>query len=241
MRNYLITFLLLALFVSCGSSGKKQNDYNNVQRKYVTIVDNVNGYSVAYTEDGHTIIYKNDSVGDIIAYYLKFDDNAEKYGQDRNSDQIVRVEMDSSLNVIKSIISVYGGAFCEKNNMGYNAYYFDENIKDNSIECVDVPLCYEQLDNIGKYREIKKITLLLNDACAIARSINDKKASGWYNIVSALEPSQNILSYDVIEQDTICDPIICKHISKIEKVSERYTFYYFMLQEKMISKKVNNK
>ena len=242
MRYFFIILLLLAFFVSCGSSGKKTDGYSNVPRKYITVVNDIDGCCAAYTDDGHTLLYSNDSVGNYIVYYLKYDDNTEKYGQDWNKDHIVRVEMDSSLNMTKSIISVYGGAFCEKNSdTGYNAYYFDENIKENSIDCIDVPSCYEQLDVTGEYRIIKRIFELLNDACIIAHSIDNKSASGWYNIVSALEPTQIILNYDVIVQDTICDPVIYEHISKIEKVTERFTCYYFMLQEKMISQKVNNK
>ena len=130
MKNIITLLLVIVMFAACGSKGKKQETKTYSVHKYISVVESVEGYDVAYTEDGHTLIYCNDSVGDFIVYYAKFDDNAGKHGYDRIKEKAVRAEMDSSLKTLKSISSIYGGAFCNRNdNTGYATFYFDEQMK----------------------------------------------------------------------------------------------------------------
>lgn len=240
MKNAIPLLLVLFMFTACGSKGKKQETKNNSVHKYISLIENVVGYNVAYTEDGHTLVYSNDSVGDFIVYYAKFDDNAGKHGYDRVKEKVVRVEIDSSLKTLKSILSIYGGAFCNRNdNMGYAAFYYDEQMKGNSINQIAIPFDDEQSEEPSKEQEAKHILSLLNVAYILAHSINDKNVSGWNNMTLALEPVQDILTYDVIKNDTVYDPIIKAHISKLTNSTEGLTRFYNLLWENYNSQNTN--
>ena len=242
MKNIIVILLVIVMFSACGSKGKKQETNNISVHKYLSVVESVEGYDVAYTEDGHTLIYSNDSVGDYIVYYAKFDDNAGKHGYDRVKEKAVRAEMDSSLKTLKSISSIYGGAFCKRNdNTEYAAFYFDEQMKCNSIDHVAVPLDDTQYEETSKEQEIKYILSLLNVAYILAHSINDKSASGWNNMALALESVQGIITYDVIKNDTVCDTIIKAHISKLAHSTEGLTQFYNVLWENYNSQNSNTK
>ena len=101
MKMIYILFLSLLFVASCSSKHKKEVQSSIVSPNYISVVENTNGFSSAYTEDGHTLIYKTDSNGNFIVYYAKFDDSAGKKGYDRVRDKAIRVEIDSSLNVKK--------------------------------------------------------------------------------------------------------------------------------------------
>lgn len=240
MKYCLVTLLLLAFFVSCGSSGKnKTNGYCNAPRKNMIIVENVDSYNAAYTEDGHTIIYKNDSLGDVVVYYTKFENNASKYGLREIDEKIIRAEMDSSLESLKSFISFSGGAFCEKNEMGYNIYYFDEQMKGAIKEGMEVHDDSEISEDTSEEYKIKKIIILLNVACDIAHGISNTNVRGWNNIYMALEPIHNVSNHDIIISNTIYELRTEKHISRIRRITEELDQYYYTFQEKIISKKIN--
>ena len=55
--------------------------------------------------------------------------------------------------------------------------------------------------------------------------------SGWNNIVSALEPSLNLVDYDVLKSDTVYAPIIKEHITRVVNSTEGLTQYHNLLQE----------
>lgn len=242
MKNIIAQLLVIVMFAACGSNGKKQETKNYSPHKYIYVVESVEGYDVAYTEDGHTLIYSNDSVGDYIVYYAKFDDNAGKHGYDRVKEKAVRAEMDSSLKTLKSISSIYGGAFCKRNdNTGYAAFYFDEQMKGNSIDQIAVPLGDTQSEETSKEQEIKHILSLLNIAYILAQSINNNNASGWNNMALALESVQGIITYDVIKNDTVYDTIIKAHISKLAHSTEGLTQFYNVLWENYNSQNSNTK
>lgn len=235
MKNTITLLLAIVFFAACGSKGKKLETKNNSVHKYIYTIENVEGYDVAYTEDGHTLVYSNDSVGDFIVYYAKFDDNAGKHGYDRVKEKVVRAEIDSSLKTLKSISSIYGCAFCNRNdNTGYAAFYYDEQMKGNSIDQIAIPLDDAQFEETSKEQEAKHILSLLNVAYILAHSINDKNVSGWNNLALALEPVQNILTYDIMKNDMVYDPAIKAHISKLVSSTKGLTQYYNLLREKYI-------
>ena len=237
MKKILLLSITYALFVSCGLSTTKKNIQNTVSRKYITVVDKMDGFSSAYTEDGHTLIYGKDSIDNYIVYFAKFDNNAGKYENRMIKDKIVRVELDSSLSILKSFITISGGAFCDTNEViGYEAYYFDEKLNGNCLEQIEVP---EQSSDIDDEHKIKRILELLNAGYNIALSINNTNAGGWYNIVSALEPVQELVNYNVIKNDTVYDPIVNKHISKINITTDGLTQFYNLLREKYNSSNKN--
>lgn len=239
MRFCFVLLVAFALFASCGSSSRKKDSSSLITMKQIIVVDNINGDNIAYTEDGHTIVYEKDSLGNFIVYYVKFDIDAEKHGSDRYREKLVRVEVDSTLSILKSLITVYGGAFFVKESlMGYSAYYYDDQMYADSIELIDIPENSGQsrvLEKRGNEIEkgeivIKRILMLLNDAYQLALRINDRNASGWRNIVSVLEPSHEITSFQAVLNDTIYDQIVIGHISKICSAKERFMQYDSILQ-----------
>ena len=240
MRYSLVIFLFLPFFVSCGSSVKKTDRNSDVLSEFITIVENVDNYSIAYTEDGHTMIYKNDSAGNVIVYYAKFENNAGKYGIRGIDEKIIRVEMDCSLNIVKSILSFTGGAFCEKEEMGYNVYYFDEHMKGALKKDIEVHLDSEEFETTREECKMKRIIEQLNIACEIAHSIYNSNVSGWNNVYFALEPIQNILNHNIMISNTIYDLRTKKHILRISRVSEELNYNYCMLYEKMICNNKND-
>lgn len=241
MKNTITLLLAIIVFAACGFKEKKQEIKKNSVHKYIYVVENVEGYDVAYTEEGHTLVYSNDSVGDFIVYYAKFDDNAGKHGYDRVKEKVVRAEIDSSLKTLKSISSIYGGAFCHRNeNTGYAAFYYDEQMKGNCIDQIAIPLNDAQSEETSKEIETKHILSLLNVAFILAHSINDKNVSGWNNMSLALESVQDIFTYDVIKNDTVYAPIIKAHISKLTNSTEGLTRFYNLLWENYNSQNTNS-
>ena len=232
MRSTSALFLVIVVFVACGSISKRQETKNYSVHKYISVIESVEDYEVVYTEDGHTLIYYNDSLGDFIVYYAKFDNNAGKYGYDRVKEKVVRAEMDSSLKTLKSISSVYGGAFCNKNdNTEYSIFYFDQQMKGHSID-LSMTLGEEYSKGTSKEQEVKHILSLLNVAYILSYSINEKNVSGWNNMTIALEPVQSLLTYDILKNDTIYDSKVKNHISKLKKTTDGLTRFNNLLREK---------
>ena len=235
MRSNLVILFFLPLLYSCGSYGKKQNVIGNAQRKYITIVESINSYNAAYTDDGHILLYTKDSKDSYVIYYAKLDDFAGKHGYDIIKDKVVRVEMNPSLNTLISLISVYGGAFFKvENETGFKTYYFDENM---NVKTIEQTICDSILtEKTGKHNEFKRIVALLNVAYKMALSIRDNHARDWDYIVSALEPTQKLLVYDVITSDTIYDTKIKNQILKIKNTEEGLTHFYYILLKRMNNK-----
>lgn len=229
----IVFVLLVTLFVSCCSRNKKKIINSNAIPKYITMINNSrSGYNTAFTEDGHTVIYKSDSIGNYIVYYTKYDGNAGKYGYDRIKEKIVRVEMDFSLRGVNSFVAISGGVFCkkEKSNI-YSAYYFDEKMNGYSLKQIETPSESTQIKKEEQENDLKRILPLLAVAHKIAIAINNSNVSGWNNIVSALEPSLSLAEYDVLKSDTVYDPIIKEHITRIVNSTEGLTQYHNLLQE----------
>ena len=230
MKNSLLFFISFVVIVSCNSFTTKKDVHNIASRKYISVVDKTHGYSFAYTEEGHIMIYGKDSTNDYIVYFAKFDKNAGKYENSMIKDKIVRAELDSTLGLLKNFVTISGGAFCDRSEYnGYNVYYFDDKLNGNNIERIEVP---ELLCDINREHLIKRILELLNIGYNIAFFIKNTNAVGWHNIVSAMEPIQELRSYDVMENDTIYNPVVNKHISKISITEKGFTQFYNMLQEK---------
>ena len=233
MKKIHILFLSLLFVASCGSKHKKEVQSSIVSPDYISVVENTNGFSSAYTEDGHTLIYKTDSNGNFIVYYAKFDDSAGKKGFDRVKDKAVRVEIDSSLNVIKSLVSVYGGALCKINSNGvYTLHYFDEKMNDNNIELPEIYLHKQTVDKGNVEPKVKRIIEILTTAYNIAYNISDSNIGGWNYIVSALEPTQGITSYDIMTQETVYSPNVKEHIWKLNSTTKGLTQLYMLFLEK---------
>lgn len=233
MKKILVIFFSLIFIASCGSRHKKAIHGSISSPKYISVVENTDGFSSAYTEDGHTLIYKTDSDSNVVVYYAKFDDNAGKKGYDRVRDKAIRVEIDSSLNVIKSFVSVYGGALCKINSNGvYILHNFDEQMNDNNIELPELYLEKQTVDKGDVGSKVKRIIEILTTAYNIAYNISDSNKSGWNYIVSALEPSQSITSYDIMTQETVYSPNVKEHISKLNRTTEGLTQLYMLFQEK---------
>lgn len=233
MKKILVIFFSLIFIASCGSRHKKAIHGSIFSPKYISVVENTDGFSSAYTEDGHTLIYKTDSNSNVVVYYAKFDDNAGKKGYDRVRDKAIRVEIDSSLNVIKSFVSVYGGALCKINcNDVYTLHYFDEQMNDKNIELPEYLLEKQAIDKRNIESKVKRLIEILTAAYNIAYNINDSNIGGWNYIVSALEPTQSIISYDIMTQETVYSPNVKEHISKLNSTTEGLTQLYMLFQEK---------
>ena len=189
---------------------------------------------MAYTEEGHTIIYLNDSVENYVVYFVKFDNGAGKYGFKEIEEKIIRIEIDSSLTFLNSFISVTGGAFCKTDdNNKYEIFCFDEQLKRNSIEGIDVSVDYEQLDDKNDVEKVKRIIDLLIVAYKIALPIYDNKVSGWNKIVYALESTQSMQSYDIVISNTIYNERVKKRVPRVWAMNEELTSLNHYLREKM--------
>lgn len=233
MKKILVIFFLLIFIASCGSRQKKAVHGSISSPKYIGVVENTDGFSSAYTEDGHTLIYKTDSNSNVVVYYAKFDDNAGKKGYDRVRDKAIRVEIDSSLNVIKSFVSVYGGALCKINcNDVYTLHYFDEQMNDKNIELPEYLLEKQTIDKRNIVSKIKRLIEILTVAYNIAYNIHDSNIGGWNYIVSALEPTQSIISYDIMTQETVYSPNVKEHIWKLNSTTKGLTQLYLLFLEK---------
>ena len=236
MKKTLTILLAIVFFAACGSKGKKLDNKSSVH-KYIAVVENVGGYNVAYTKDGHTIIYYNDSIGNFVAYYAKFDDSAGKHGYDRIRDKAIRVEIDSSLNNLISFVSIYGGASCKINSNGvYTLHCFDKQLNENYIEQLEFPLDTQTTDNGNIESKVKRIIYILTITYNVANSINKYNISGWNYIVSALEPTLSITNYNILVQETIYAQKVKEHVSKLSSTTEglRQLFLLFLEKEKEV-------
>lgn len=233
MKKIHILFLPLLLVASCGSKHKKEVQSSIVSPNYISVVENTEGFSSAYTEEGHTLIYKTDSNSNIIVYYAKFDDSAGKKGYDRVKDKAIRVEIDSSLNVIKGFVSFYGGALCKINSNGvYTLHYYDEKMNGNNIELPEFSFDKQPINKEDIEAKVKRIIYSLTVAYNVANNIYRYNIEGWNYIVSALEPTQSIANYDILTQETIYAHNVKEHVSKLSSTTEGLSQLHLLFQEK---------
>lgn len=227
--NKIIGLAIMALCVSCGSTVKKKNQQNTTSQNLIIFIRDSDGRSVAYTDDGHTMMITKDSIDNYIVYYSKFDITTEKNGADRFKEKLVRIETDSCLNTLKSIITVHGAAFFKKKATNYDVQYFDDQMNADSIKQIEIPSVAMQLKEKDNEDEITQIMILLHVAYQMACVINSNNVSGWNNIVYALEPSQNILGYNVVMGNKISDEKVKTRVSNINSATSRFTEYFRIL------------
>lgn len=221
------------LFVSCGSLGTKKNTQNKIAQQQITVVEYKDNFRAAYTVDGHTMIYKKDSLGNYAVYYAKFEDMASEYGQYKIKEKLVRVEVDSTMTILNSILNISGGVFCNKiENKLYKIYYFDENLNSVVLEQIEVPLVLEKSVNSDDEKRVKRIIQLLYNAYELSKSINNSIHT-LDNTLSALEPVSLILTYDVVNNDKILSPKAQEHISKIYNAIGSLLKFHFYIEEKV--------
>lgn len=233
MKKIHLLFFLLLFVASCGSKRKKEVQSSIVCPNYISVVENTDGFSSAYTEDGHTLIFKTDPKGTFIVYYAKFDDSAGKHGYDRIRDKAIRVEIDSSLNNLISFVSIYGGASCKINsNDVYTLHCFDKQLNENYIEQLEFPLDTQTTDNGNIESKVKRIIYILTITYNVANSINKYNISGWNYIVSALEPTLSITNYNILVQKTIYAQKVKEHVSKLSCTTEGLTQLFLLFLEK---------
>lgn len=234
MKNLLICFIgTFVLCCACNSTGKQSKD--TPTKKYINVVENVDGYNVAYTEDGHTMLYANDSTGGYAVYYVKFENGAGRYGLKGIEAKTIMFQMDYSLTSLKSFVSFLCGSFCEVDSLtGYKAYFFDEQLKGDSLVNIDVPAYYTQIKGMDVEQEVRRISELLNLAYYIALSISKNNQRGWNDVVYALEPAHELHSFDVMVTSSVYDQRIQKRLPRIKNIKKELSEFYITLQENAI-------
>lgn len=239
MKKSLISILgLLVLCCACNNTGKSST--SRVVKKHINVVTNVNGYNVAYTEDGHTMLYVNDSTGNYSVFYVKFENGAGKYGLKGIEEKIVRAEMDATMTTLNSFVTVQGGAFCKVDSiMKYSVCYFDEHLNCDSLAEIMESVELNQMEGMRVEQEVRRISELLNIAHNIALSINKNVPRGWNNIVYALESTQELINFDVIVISDVYDQRVQKRLPRIHNIAIELTEFYKTLREKMITQNRN--
>ena len=239
MKNLLICYIgVVVLCSACNSTGKQSK--NTPTKKYISVVKNVDGYNVAYTEDGHILLYNNDSIGNYTVYYVKFENGAGKYGLKGIESKTIMFQMDSPLSSLKSFVSFLCGSFCEVDSLtGYKAYFFDEQLKGDSIVNIDVSIDYVQIEGMEVELEVKRISELLNVAYRIALSISKNNHRGWDDVAYALEPIHELQSFDVMVISDVYDQRVQKRLPRMLKIAKELTEFYITLQEKNINHNKN--
>ena len=239
MKKSLFSIIgILVLCCACNYTGKSST--NRTAKKYIYVVKNVNGYNVAYTEDGHTMLYANDSTGNYSVFYVKFENGAGKYGLKGIEEKIVRAEMDATLTTLNCFVTIQGGAFCKVDSiMEYSVCFFDEHLNCDSLAEIRESVECTQIKEMEIKQEVKRISELLNIAHNISLSINKNDLSGWSNIVYALEPTQELINFDVMLISDVYDQRVQKRLPRIHNIAIELTEFYKTLREKMITQNRN--
>lgn len=232
MKKFLVLFFSLIFIASCGAKHKKEVHSSIVISDYISVVENTEGSTSAYTKDGHTLICETDSNGTFVVYYAKFDDNAGKKGYDRVRDKAIRVEIDSSLNYVKGLASVYGGVVCKIDSNGiYQLHYFDEHQKDNNMEFPEIIINKQAVDKESTVSIVERILSILPAVYDIAYKVYESNIGGWSYIASALEPTQNISNFNVLIQETVHTQKAKEHISRLSSTKKVLTQLYLLYQK----------
>ena len=227
-----IFFILstFCLFGSCTSNVNKGKSNNKQTKEYITVIENVGYYNVAYTDEGHLMMYQKDSIGGYTAYFAKFLENSGKYGLKDIEERIIRIDADSSLSHINCIISLYSSAICKVTNEGtYHIDIFDNNDCRIDSREINMYLTQDSINNYTEDKEIKKVISLLNDAYYIVNDINESNIRGWDIIFLSLESVPQLLSCDVIKHDRIYLTKISKRVERLGNITEEMNY----LKEKL--------
>lgn len=230
-RNYLVYAFLIIVFCSCNRSNSKSNNartsIHTYAYKYLNVVRNSNKDStIIYSDEGHTIMYTTDSIGNYIIYYAKYEVNeSSKYDMIR--DKIVRVELDSCLQHINNIISIHGSAFCLTKSKEPLICCFDEQMKPFRINNIVI----ESNEDRKKDKDavIHQVVEQLNNALYIATSMNNNNINGWAYIQTALESVKQIQGIDIVEQNEILNPKAKQYNVKFTRAANKLNSLYLIL------------
>ena len=221
MKHIVLMLLIIGLFTACSSGANNSKTNNSQTKNYINVIENVGDYNVAYTDDGHLMMYQNDSIGGYIVYFTKFLENSGKYGLKDIEERIIRIDMDSSLSHINCIISLHSSAICIATDSGtYCVPIFDNKFRLIDTKEIRMEFAQNYKNNYDEFDEDKRIILLLNDAYYIANEINGSNLSGWYNILHSLESVTKLLSYEVMKQDRIYLSKISKRVERLENITK---------------------
>lgn len=237
-----VTFAL-ALLASCGGT-KKDNRSNFISKSnYINVIPNSSNDSISmYTDDNHIFLYTTDSIGDYVVFYAKFDGNTPgRY--DMIKDKIVRVQLDSSLQMVKSITSIHGGVFCSKDDNLYKMDCFDEQLqiykyKDLNIQNNTRPESVPKESE--EFHEAYYILTQLMSAYNISCVINDNGVNGWYYIKAALEPIRKLEQYDFVTSKKIYNNKSQRYLIKMKLATEGLDMFCSQLQNVLCQECTNN-
>ncbi len=235
-RNYLVYAFLFFVLCSCNRSNSNSNNtktpIHTYDCKYLEVVKNANKDStIIYSNEGHTIMYTTDSIGDYVIYYAKYEVNGSSRF-DMIRDKIVRIELDPDLQHINSIISIHGSAFCLTKSKDQLIYCFDEQMNPFRIKNIVI-----ESNEDKKNRDRKKDTVVqliveqLNNALYIATSMNNNNINGWAYIQTALESVKQIRGSDFIEQKEILNPKTKLYKIKFTQAGHKLNSLYFVLHK----------
>lgn len=226
-KNYLVYAFLFIVFCSCNRSNSKSNNARMPIHNYkcLEVVRNANKDStIIYSNEGHTIMYTTDSIGNYVVYYAKHEINGNsKYDMIR--DKIVRVELDSNLQYINSIVSIHGSAFCITKRKEPLIYCFDEQM--NPFRITNIVI--EPNEDRKKDAIVQQVVEQLNNALYIATSMNNNNINGWAYIQTALESVKQIQGSDFVEQNEILDPKTMQYNVKFIQAGNKLNSLYFIL------------
>lgn len=225
MKGLFVALICSLIICSCNTNKSKENkntDYPKTAYKYLTsVLSNTNDSVVMYTDDGHLLSYSTDSLGNYIVNYAKFDYNAGGY--ETMKDKLVRVELDSSMKFIRSIVSVYGVSLCFEDNGMYDVTFYDEQMHQEQFEDINVR---GQIDYNTDTSNISKVIIMqLLNAYDISHYIYTNKENGLYSISSALEPICFLSDYEIIEQEKVYDQKIKDRLPRFIKAAEGLTHF----------------
>lgn len=225
MKGLFVALICSLIICSCNTNKSKENkntDYPKTAYKYLTsVLSNTNDSVVMYTDDGHLLSYSTDSLGNYIVNYAKFDYNAGGY--ETMKDKLVRVELDSSMKFIRSIVSVYGVSLCFEDNGMYDVTFYDEQMHQEQFEDINVR---SQIDYNTDTSNISKVIIMqLLNAYDISHYIYTNKENGLYSISSALEPICFLSDYEIIEQEKVYDQKIKDRLPRFIKAAEGLTHF----------------
>lgn len=225
MKGSFIALICSLVICSCNtnkSKGNKNTNYQKTEYKYLTsVVSNLNDSVVMYTDDGHIFSYSTDSLGNYIVNYAKFDYNAGGY--ETMKDKLVRVELDSSMKFLRSIVSVHGVSLCFEDDGMYDVTFYDEQMHQDQLN--DINVRNQIQHNTDKSNIAKVIIRQLANAYDISHYISTNKENGWYSISSALEPICFLTDYEIIEQEKVYDQKVKDRLPRFIKAAEGLTHF----------------